>query len=617
MMKSAFGNPLSLRAWLLAATAMFSAAAFVGCGDTSENDGLSLGDDDDDDDNGSAIVLPGDTNGDGVLDSDELRSTYDPNATCKARYDVVDNWGTGFRAELTFSYEGNDVPGWMLDFIFTGDEQVSYAWNASFEQVDDHHVFMRDAGWNGALASGSTVSFGFVGEGLAKAPVSFRLNDVNCELETSGVPPLDAGPAFCFVTYNVADTWLDGFRVETQIVYNGPATTGWDLNFAFTNGETIEYMWNGEFEQTDAVSDAGWNARLPNFNPLPSFGFVAKGEPAFPAGFPAAFTLNGTPCDGTVLGVLPPGVGDDDDDDSTGDDDDSTGDDDDDDDSVGDDDDDAVGDDDDNDAVGDDDDDAAGDDDDDDDDDDLGGIPEDLNDVLVTPTACTVSYVVADRWQSGAGAENAGFRSEVTFTYEGEEPTNGWRLDFIFTNDEEVQHAWNAFFEQRDEHHVYTADVGWNASLGNGQSASFGFVGKGFPRAPVTFTLNGTVCALETAGVPTGDEEPEESACEFSYNIADMWDTGTEKGFRSEASFTWFGPGSEGWQAEFTFANGETALYLWNGEFTQTGAEMSVEDGGWNGELFDGTTRDFGFVGAGEPAPVTGFTVNGIACTPR
>jgi len=72
-----------------------------------------------------------------------------------------------------------------------------------------------------------------------------------------------------------------------------------------------------------------------------------------------------------------------------------------------------------------------------------------------------------------------------------------------------------------------------------------------------------------------------------------------------------------GWSLAFTFPSGQTITNSWSGQFTQTGANVTVTGLSWNANLAPGGSAEVGFNAShsgtnGVPAV---FTLNGQACT--
>ena len=70
------------------------------------------------------------------------------------------------------------------------------------------------------------------------------------------------------------------------------------------------------------------------------------------------------------------------------------------------------------------------------------------------------------------------------------------------------------------------------------------------------------------------------------------------------------------WQLRWSFANGQRINQLWGGNYTQTGADVTVTNVAWNGNVPPNGTISFGFIaswsGANNRPPV--FTLSGNQC---
>ncbi|WP_407318457.1 endo-1,4-beta-xylanase [Isoptericola halotolerans] len=88
-------------------------------------------------------------------------------------------------------------------------------------------------------------------------------------------------------------------------------------------------------------------------------------------------------------------------------------------------------------------------------------------------------------------------------------------------------------------------------------------------------------------------------------------------GFQGEARLTNTGQDAlDPWELAWDFSGGETVAQSWGGDLTQTGAHVTVTGPSWQTTLAPGQSTTVGFIGAGEPAAVTGLTANGDPCTP-
>src|SRR5687767_11742995 len=100
---------------------------------------------------------------------------------CRVTYSVGSQWPGGFTGNVTLNNLGDPLNGWTLTWSFGAGQQVTQAWNATVTQ-SGAQVTARNAGYNGAIATGASVSFGFNGSwtGGNPAPASFALNGVAC-----------------------------------------------------------------------------------------------------------------------------------------------------------------------------------------------------------------------------------------------------------------------------------------------------------------------------------------------------------------------------------------------------------------------------------------------------
>ncbi|MFS0703691.1 cellulose binding domain-containing protein [Cellulomonas sp. 179-A 9B4 NHS] len=106
---------------------------------------------------------------------------------CRVTYAITNQWGGGFGADVRVENLGDPLDGWTLTWQFGAGQTVAQAWNAVASQ-SGATVTARNAGYNAALPSGSTVGFGFNGawSGTNPVPTSFALNGTTC---TGSVAP--------------------------------------------------------------------------------------------------------------------------------------------------------------------------------------------------------------------------------------------------------------------------------------------------------------------------------------------------------------------------------------------------------------------------------------------
>ncbi|GIF05572.1 cellulose binding domain-containing protein [Actinoplanes siamensis] len=82
---------------------------------------------------------------------------------CSAAYKVTGSWSGGFQGEVTVTNNGaTATTGWTVKWTFTGGQTVSQAWGGTATQSGTA-VTVTNASYNGALASGASTTFGFLG----------------------------------------------------------------------------------------------------------------------------------------------------------------------------------------------------------------------------------------------------------------------------------------------------------------------------------------------------------------------------------------------------------------------------------------------------------------------
>lgn len=103
---------------------------------------------------------------------------------CRVGWTTTD-WNTGFTATVAVTNTTTTpVDGWTLRFAFPAGQQVTQAWAARVTQSGAQVSAVNET-WNGRLAPGATVSFGFNGshQGVNPPPTEFTLNGGRCAVD--------------------------------------------------------------------------------------------------------------------------------------------------------------------------------------------------------------------------------------------------------------------------------------------------------------------------------------------------------------------------------------------------------------------------------------------------
>lgn len=134
---------------------------------------------------------------------------------------------------------------------------------------------------------------------------------------------------------------------------------------------------------------------------------------------------------------------------------------------------------------------------------------------------------------------------------------------------------------------------------------------------PITSTPTPTPTRTPTPTptVPTPTPTPSAgNVCKVSYTVQSQW----PGGFTASITITNTGTTAiNGWTLAFTFPSGQQVTQGWNGTFTQSGANVSVQNLSYNGSLAGGGgSTSLGFNGSwtGNNNSPTTFKLNGITC---
>ncbi|MET7656397.1 MULTISPECIES: glycoside hydrolase family 6 protein [unclassified Streptomyces] len=114
---------------------------------------------------------------------------------CSVDYKVQNDWGTGFTAAVTVTNNSAAKSSWAVKWAYAGTQKVTNAWNAKVTQSGTA-VTANNETYNGTLATGGSVSFGFQGtySGTNAIPTAFTLDGVTCNVDSGTGGPTDPGP---------------------------------------------------------------------------------------------------------------------------------------------------------------------------------------------------------------------------------------------------------------------------------------------------------------------------------------------------------------------------------------------------------------------------------------
>ncbi|MFJ3758137.1 glycoside hydrolase family 6 protein [Streptomyces sp. NPDC090080] len=106
---------------------------------------------------------------------------------CSVDYKIQNDWGAGFTAAVTVTNNAAAKSSWAVKWSYAGNQKVTSFWNSRITQSGSA-VTAANETYNGTLATGGSVSFGFNGSysGTNALPASFTLDGVTCNVDDGG-----------------------------------------------------------------------------------------------------------------------------------------------------------------------------------------------------------------------------------------------------------------------------------------------------------------------------------------------------------------------------------------------------------------------------------------------
>ncbi|MGW3195821.1 glycosyl hydrolase family 18 protein [Streptomyces sp. NPDC001118] len=136
-----------------------------------------------------------------------LASPAQAAATATASFTKTSDWGTGFGGQWTIKNTGTTgISSWTVEWDFPSGTSVTSAWDADVTSSGTHWT-AKNKSYNGTLAPGASVSFGFNGAGPG-SPSNCKLNGVSCDGTTvpGDNPPSAPGTP---TASNITDTSVE------------------------------------------------------------------------------------------------------------------------------------------------------------------------------------------------------------------------------------------------------------------------------------------------------------------------------------------------------------------------------------------------------------------------
>jgi endoglucanase len=119
-------------------------------------------------------------------------------AATTATFAKTSDWGSGWQGQYTITNGGSSaITSWKVEFDLPAGTAVASYWDALLTTSGQHSTFTNRS-WNGTIAPGATVTFGFLGTGSG-APTGCKLNGASCT-GTTGPSPSSPTPSSSVTT---------------------------------------------------------------------------------------------------------------------------------------------------------------------------------------------------------------------------------------------------------------------------------------------------------------------------------------------------------------------------------------------------------------------------------
>jgi chitinase len=166
-----------------------------------------------------------------IVNDDAAPPPPPPTGGAALDYTITSNWGSGFNGAMTVTAGSGGLTGWTVEFNTSA--AITNIWNAEIVSHVGSHYVVRNAQWNGQVAGGQAVSFGFQATpgSTGTAASDFTINGV-----AAGHDPVPALPSLSVADATVSEgnsgTHDLAFTVTLSAAATGPITVA----YATANG---------------------------------------------------------------------------------------------------------------------------------------------------------------------------------------------------------------------------------------------------------------------------------------------------------------------------------------------------------------------------------------------
>ncbi|NVI88997.1 cellulose binding domain-containing protein [Actinomadura sp. BRA 177] len=156
-------------------------------------------------------------------------------ASLTATFTKSSDWGSGYEGKYTIKNEtGSAISSWKVEFDLPSGSSVGTYWDALLTKSGQHSTFTNRE-YNGAVAAGASVSFGFI-VGGSGAPQGCKLNGASCD---GGGGPTEPGTPSAPGTPTVTG------KTDTSLTLSWSPSSGDVSGYRVYEGSTARATVNG------------------------------------------------------------------------------------------------------------------------------------------------------------------------------------------------------------------------------------------------------------------------------------------------------------------------------------------------------------------------------------